>query len=326
MNKKEPPVEENKSIQISAYTQFNTTNIDKQKDQEPSSNLNESDSENKRNEQEMKEKKIELNEKELDAKIYITLSETPTAFMFFMPSTKYFKERNDVEVLQEKKKEEFFKFYKEKRKNEESFTQRGVQTLNKFRRNQVVSTSSMKDQESQDPVHETISALSWNIIDSINENKNKKEDESKLFQNHLDKKIKSQLKEKIKNVDLVNPDESYSMHRSQISDNNSSLTNTKQFVSLQSSTRPRPRASNITGNNTSNFIRENDPGQSSANTSQIKNANEIQKQPGKQSHKNVQELTMELPSSIINPLRYVERLLSQNQFHFKQYYDHFRIF
>ena len=87
--------------------------------------------------------------------------------MFFTPSTKYFKERNEQEYMEEKKKEDYFKLYKEKRKNEESFTKKGAQTINKFKRNQVVSTSSMRDQESQDPVHEKVSALNWNVSDSV---------------------------------------------------------------------------------------------------------------------------------------------------------------
>lgn len=40
-----------------------------------------------------KGKKV-LTEAELDQKIYITLSETPTSFLFFSPSTKYFINKN----------------------------------------------------------------------------------------------------------------------------------------------------------------------------------------------------------------------------------------
>lgn len=318
---------------MSNFTHVGATTTEQKEATDQTDTFNESDDEVRRREQEIREKKREITERELDAKVLITLSETQTQFMFFTPSMKYFKgDKNEQEEKEEKKKEENFKLYKEKRKNKESFLNKGQQTINKFKRNQVVSTSSMKDQESGDPVQEKVGALWWNIMDSINENKNKKEDESKIFQKHLDRKIKTKLKEKIKMIDMSNPDESFSMQKSQISDASYSIMDTRQSHSLQSSHRPKPNMTrSIAGTSTlmkesedrSMMDRSKQLGQSSPNNSLMKNpsSTEIGKAgvPAASTSKQpVKSLTMDLPNSIINPLRFVERLLSQNQFHFRQ--------
>ena len=110
--------------------------------------------------------------------------------MYFSPSSKYFINKNDFEEKEERKKEEIFKNYLNKRKNKESFANRGSQTLTRFKRNQVVSTSSLKDSESDSRVNQKINSLSWNLIDAFNEEKNKKDDEGKIFQKKLERIIK----------------------------------------------------------------------------------------------------------------------------------------
>lgn len=54
--------------------------------------MEQSDDDRKKREQVKGQK--EFSEKELDTKIYITLSETQTTFMYFAPSQKYFTNKN----------------------------------------------------------------------------------------------------------------------------------------------------------------------------------------------------------------------------------------
>lgn len=317
--------EETKSVPASTFTHVNATNSE-QKEEDNSGTFNEYD-EKKIREQEQKNKKRELTEKELDTKVYITLNETPTNFMFFSPSMRYFRDKHDAEEKEEKKKEEVFKSYKDKRKNKESFTNRGSQTLNKFKRNQIVSTSSALDQESNTQVDEKVNALCWNITDSINENKNKKEDEGKIFQKNLERKIKKELKDRMKTSEsMTNPHESYSLHRSQMSENTYSVMDTRLSHSLHSSRRPQPKNSTtmIKESEDKSMMERSKQGGSSPNSSMVKNDHSsiAGVNPSKPQHIPIKEskkdLNMQLPNSVINPLRYVERLLSQNQFHFRQ--------
>jgi len=59
-----------------------------------SSSINElSDEEYRKNELIQQQHKKTTTEKDLEKKIFITLSETPTTFMYFLPSQKYFHQR-----------------------------------------------------------------------------------------------------------------------------------------------------------------------------------------------------------------------------------------
>lgn len=83
-------------------------------------------------------------------------------------------------------------------------------------------------------------ALNWAIIENINELRNKKDDEAKIFQKKLDKKIKRELKMKIRASDyMVNPDESYSVQKSQGQSETFSIIETKISNSMHSSKRTR---------------------------------------------------------------------------------------
>jgi len=127
-----------------------------------------------------------------------------------------------------------------KLKNKDSFIARGIQTSNPFRRNQIITTSDLNDQETDQTRNEKTNALNWAIMESINESKNKKDDEAKIFQKKLDKKIKRELKMKIRASEyMVNPDESYSVAKSQSQSDSYSLIETKISNSVQSSKRNR---------------------------------------------------------------------------------------
>lgn len=136
-----------------------------------------------------------------------------------------------------------------KRKNPESFAKRGAQTINKFRRNQLVSTASSKDVETDMQISEKVNALSWNIADALNEERNKKDDEGKLFQKKLEKKIKKELKKKLVNSEfMVNMEESI-MQKSQNMSESYSVMDTKLSSSIQSNRRPKPRLNINTNSN-----------------------------------------------------------------------------
>jgi len=145
-----------------------------------------------------------------------------------------------VEEKDEKRKDEAYKAYQNKRKNPESFACRGAQTINRFRRTQLVSTAASKDVETEIQNSEKVNALSWNIADSLNEERNKKDDKGKIFQRKLEKKIKKELKKKIMNREFMMNVEESLMQKSQMSDSYS-IMDTKLSSSIQSSRRPKPR-------------------------------------------------------------------------------------
>merc|ERR1712032_509732 len=100
--------------------------------------------------------------------------------------------KNEIEEEDEIRKDEAYKSYQNKRKNPESFANRGAQTINRFRRTQIVSTAASKDVETEIQNSEKVNALSWNIADSLKEEGNKKDDKGKIFQKKLEKKIKKE--------------------------------------------------------------------------------------------------------------------------------------
>jgi hypothetical protein len=112
-----------------------------------------------------------------------------------------------------------------------------------------VSTASSKDVETDMQLSEKVSALSWNIADALNEERNKKDDEGKIFQKKLEKKIKKELKKKLVNSEfMINIDESI-MQRSQNLTESYSVMDTKLSSSIQSNRRPKPRLNINTNSN-----------------------------------------------------------------------------
>jgi len=113
----------------------------------------------------------------------------------------------------------------------------------------LVSTASSKDVETDMQISEKVNALSWNIADALNEERNKKDDEGKIFQKKLEKKIKKELKKKLVNSDfMVNMEESI-MQKSQNMSESYSVMDTKLSSSIQSNRRPKPRLNINTNSN-----------------------------------------------------------------------------
>jgi len=98
-------------------------------------------------------------------------------------------------------------------------------------------------------ISEKVSALSWNLADAMNEERDKKDDEGKIFQKKLEKKIKKELKKKLANSEfMVNIDESI-MQKSQNMSDTYSMMDTKLSSSIQSNRRPKPRMNINTNSN-----------------------------------------------------------------------------
>lgn len=223
------------------------SNIDK-KDDSNTMNANQSEAtigEHSENDGEKDNSKLHRHNKNLNQRIYITLTETPTNFMMFKPSTKYFTNKNsklklilDQEESEEKDKMTSFKNYLNKLKNPDSFSKKGAQTINSFKRTQLVTTSTLKEEEIEQTMNQEVSALNWNIIDSNKEEKNKKDDPNKLIQKKLHAKINRELKNKLSNSEYILPeDESYSMHKSQNISESFHITETKILGSVQGTLR-----------------------------------------------------------------------------------------
>ena len=96
----------------------------------------------------------------------------------------------------------------------------------------------MKDEDIDKAIHEGVNALKWHIVDTINEEKLKKEDETKIFQKKLDKKIRREMKTRLRQSDFVlDPSLSYSQHKSNNLSESHSIIDTKLTSSMQSSMR-----------------------------------------------------------------------------------------
>ncbi len=98
-------------------------------------------------------------------------------------------------------------------------------------------------------ISEKVNALSWNIADAVNEERNKKDDEGKIFQKKLEKKIKKELKKKLVNTEfMINIEESM-MQKSGNMSESYSIMDTKLSSSIQSNRRPKPRLNINTNSN-----------------------------------------------------------------------------
>ena len=92
--------------------------------------------------------------------------------------------------------------------------------------------------------------MSWNIYDSLNEERSKKDDKGKIFQKKLEKKIKKELKKKIMNSEFMRDVEDSIMQKSQNMSDTYSIMDTKLSSSIQSNRRPKPRLNLNTNSNT----------------------------------------------------------------------------
>ena len=265
-------------------------------------------------------------EKELSQVIYITITETPTNILFYCPSTKYLNLKNEEVIAQEKIKDQFYKDYLLKLKNKESFVRKGAQTISKFKSSDVVSTSFNKDTEGT-LVDKKINCLNYVISDSYIGKKSKTEDQFIQTQKMLEKKVRKELKQTLKHTkDLVTVDSSTmtAIHKEAAGDASESGHDSFISSSIQSSQKPKGSKLNpLSSHDKSNTNKEK---QTSPNSSFAQNSKNSETQISKANYQeplvNNQVVKYafneELSKTIVYPLKYVERLLSQNQFHFRQ--------
>ena len=265
-------------------------------------------------------------EKELNQVIYITITETPTNILFYCPSTKYLNLKNEEVIAQEKIKDKYYKDYLLKLKNKESFVRKGAQTISKFKSSDVVSTSFNKDTEGT-MVDKKINCLNYVISDSFVGKKAKVEDQFIQTQKMLEKKVRKELKKTLKHTkDLVTVDSSTMTaihHHDGGGDASESAHDSFVSSSIQSSQKPKGSKINPLSSHDKSNTKEK---QTSPNSSFAQNSKNSETQMSKVNYQEPQVnnqvvkygFNEELSKTIVYPLKYVERLLSQNQFHFRQ--------
>ena len=281
-------------------------------------------------------KKKHVNTEDLEQIVYINLSETPTNIFYFAPSTKYAyfsKLKNNKIEEQEKKNDEFYKQYLINLKNSERFYKTGSQTLNPFKRNQIVSTTESYDAPKDEKYNKSISALNWQIEDAKREEKNKKDDEAKMFHKKFEKRVQKELKNKLLNTTnyLDSLDQTETTNKSFNQSDGYSITDTNISSSIQAPKRPKVKTlRNESEGGSQSIDKSKKLGDSPNNSSTfLNNTNTKGGLPSSETGTHISKLLMSntrikksleeaIPSSLNNPLKYVERLLAQNQYHFKQ--------
>ena len=264
-------------------------------------------------------------ERELNQVIYITITETPTNILFYCPSTKYLNLKNEEVIEQEKIKDKYYKDYLIKLKNKESFVRKGAQTISKFKSSDVVSTSFNKDTEGT-MVDKKINCLNYVISDSFVGKKAKVEDQFIQTQKMLEKKVRKELKKTLKHTkDLVTVDSSTmtAIHHHDGGDASESAHDSFVSSSIASSQKPKGSKINPLSSHDKSNTKEK---QTSPNSSFAQNSKNSETQMSKVNYQEPQvnnqvvkyAFNEELSKTIVYPLKYVERLLSQNQFHFRQ--------
>ena len=259
-------------------------------------------------------------EKELNQVIYITITETPTNILFYCPSTKYLNLKNEEVIAQEKIKDQFYKDYLVKLKNKESFVRKGAQTISKFKSSDVVSTSFNKDTEGT-MEDKKINCLNYVISDSYVGKKSKVEDQFVQTQKMLEKKVRKELKKTLKHTkDLVTVDSSTmtALHHDAGGDASESAHDSFISSSIQSSQKPKGSKINPLSSHDKSNTKDK---QTSPNSSFAQNSKNSETQVSKANYQEPQvnnqvvkyAFNEELSKTIVYPLKYVERLLSQNQ-------------
>ena len=205
-------------------------------------------------------------------------------------------------------------------KNKESFARKGAQTLSRFKSNALVSTSFNKEIDSG-MEDKKINCLNYVISDSYIGKKSKTEDIFAQTQKMLEKKVKKELKQTLKHTkDLLSVDSSTVTGIHQADNMSESGTDSIISSSMQSSQKPKGSKMNASGSHEKSKER---PSPSSSFAQNSKNS-DTQMSKGASSEPIVNNQVVkhafneELPKTIVYPLKYVERLLSQNQFHFRQ--------
>ena len=197
-------------------------------------------------------------------------------------------------------------------KNKESFANKGAQTIStSFNK---VTEAAMEDKK--------INCLNYVISDSYIGKKSKIDDVFVQTQKILDKKVKKELKQTLKHTkDLVSVDSSTMTGVQQDLEGSESAADSILSSSMQSSTKPKGSKSNALGSHEKSKDKQTSPNSSFAHGSK-NSETQISKVASQEPvvHNQVVKhaFNEELPKTIVHPLKYVERLLSQNQFHFRQ--------
>jgi len=140
----------------------------------------------------------------------------------------------------------------------------------------------------------------------------------------LDKKVKKELKQTLKHTkDLLSVDSSTvtGMQKDDVDSINESGADSLISSSMQSS--QKPKGSKMAGSQEKSNTNKDKATSPNSSFAQASKNSETQMskatyEPVVNNQKVRQAFNEELPKTIVYPLKYVERLLSQNQFHFRQ--------
>ena len=209
-----------------------------------------------------------------------------------------------------------------KLKNKESFARKGAQTISRFKSNALVSTSFNKEVDSG-MEDKKINCLNYVISDSYIGKKAKTDDIFVQTQKMLDKKVRKELKQTLKHTkDLLSVDSSTLTGAHQDGEASESGADSIISSSMQSSQKPKGSKLNALGSHEKSNTNKERPSPSSSFAQASKNSETQVTKSAPEPVVNNQVVkhafNEELPKTIVYPLKYVERLLSQNQFHFRQ--------
>ena len=167
-----------------------------------------------------------------------------------------------------------------------------------------------------------INCLNYVISDSYIGKKAKTDDVFLQTQKMLEKKVKKELKQTLKNTkDLLSVDSSTvtGMQKDDQDSIDDSPADSIISSSLQSS--QKPKGQKMAGSQDKSGNKDKTSPNSSFAQNSKNSETQISKvtsEPIVNNQKVRQAFNEELPKTIVYPLKYVERLLSQNQFHFRQ--------
>ena len=205
-----------------------------------------------------------------------------------------------------------------KLKNKESFARKGAQTISRFKSNALVSTSFNKDPNAgfED---KKINCLNYVISDSYVGKKSKTDDIFLQTQKLLDKRVKKELKQTLKHTkDLLSVDSS-TITGAQHDEASESIGDSILSSSMQSSQKPKGTKLNALGSHeksNTNKDKQTSPNSSFAQASKNSETQmtKVTSEPLVNNQIVKHAFNEELPKTIVYPLKYVERLLSQKNF------------
>ena len=168
-----------------------------------------------------------------------------------------------------------------------------------------------------------INCLNYVISDSYIGKKSKTDDIFVQTQKMLDKKVRKELKQTLKHTkDLLSVDSSTVTGAQQDADVSEEGADSIISSSMQSSQKPKGSKFNALGSHDKSNTNKERPSPSSSFAQASKNSetqiSKVTSEPVVNNQVVKHAFNEELPKTIVYPLKYVERLLSQNQFHFRQ--------